>query len=132
MIRKLKIPFVISIGITVLFILALPAYSAIYGLVTGKVVDGNGDPVSGVTVRIISDEGRNPDREATSNRRGVYRITNVNTGNYEIAAEKDGYIHRNQISFRVSASSRINLDVYMDTVPSYDDADESVEYSRDE
>jgi hypothetical protein len=131
MIKAWKTVFLTTIFAVSLSFIAVPVYSAIYGTVTGRVVDSDGDPISGVTVKIVSDEGRNPDREAISNRRGVYRIANVNTGNYEITAEKNGYMHRNKVGFRVSANSRISLDVYMDRILADDDQKECSEQNRE-
>jgi hypothetical protein len=93
-----------------------PVHAAITGIVTGKVIDNKGEAVDGVQITLVSSEGRNPDRIATSNKQGIYRLTSVNPGNYSIVAECEGYKHRNRINFRVSANSRISFDVFMDPV----------------
>ncbi len=97
-----------------------PTQSAITGVVSGKVVDNNGEPIAGVRVSLVSVEGRNPNKEVISNKNGVFRFVSINPGDYLIAAEREGYKHRGGSNFRVSANSSISFDVFMDPVQQAD------------
>jgi 5-hydroxyisourate hydrolase-like protein (transthyretin family) len=80
--------------ITIIFGL-LAAFSAVYSAtVTGTVTDSeSGDPLSGVTVYLLSGWGGSADTVATttSGTDGSFEFTSVETGNYRIDADLEGY-----------------------------------------
>lgn len=100
-----------------------PVQSAITGVVSGKVIDNSGEPIAGVRVSLISIEGRNPNKEVISNKKGVFRFVSISPGDYLLAAEHEGYKHREGSNFRVSANSSINFDVFMDPIQKTDNAE---------
>jgi len=70
--------------------LAVLAAVAFAGGITGRVADAEtGDPIAGAVVvaRSASDAGR-----AQTNERGVYRITDLEPGRYDVAAKARGYL----------------------------------------
>ena len=60
-----------------------------YGVLTGQVIDENGDPVSGATVTINVPNVRS--YTATTNAQGVYTFNNVVAATYRISVTKSGY-----------------------------------------
>lgn len=62
----------------------------IKGAITGNVVDENGEPIVGATVKIF-DLNFNPIKHTMTDLYGEYSITNVLEGDYLIYAIKDGY-----------------------------------------
>src|SRR4051812_12615657 len=84
------------VGALVVFaaIAALPAIAAAQrtttGTVAGKVVDSSGAVLPGVTVQLTSPEVLGQ-FTAVSDGQGVYRVTNLPPGNYDVRAELSGF-----------------------------------------
>ena len=54
------------------------------GVVSGRVVDADGDPVAGASVQLMADRGKREGSFATTNDRGEYRAFGVPPGKYRL------------------------------------------------
>ncbi|WP_069650613.1 carboxypeptidase-like regulatory domain-containing protein [Caloranaerobacter ferrireducens] len=88
------------------------------GTVFGKVVDGNGTPIEGATVK-ITDTKYNPLYHAITDINGDYTINNVTPGEqYLIFATKDNYNLNQGISFTIQTGQQIERNFTLTPVSS--------------
>ena len=78
------------LGCTLLLVFAAPvaADSPETGVVLGRAVDANGDPMPGVTVTLTGDRG---DKVAITGAEGGYRFALLNPGQYVVRGSLDSY-----------------------------------------
>ena len=103
--------------------------AALTGMVTGLVVDSEGEPLKDVVVFLRSLDGSNPNRKAETNKKGKYRLTNVIPGKYVIVATLDGYQHKNTQVIRVSSNGTSKVSLYLELKESQTETTETVEES---
>jgi len=61
------------------------------GKITGTVKDVNGNPISSATIKLFNAGATTVLETATTNANGVYTISEIATGTYDIEASKSGY-----------------------------------------
>lgn len=83
-----------------LFFISSIAYAQVKVTIKGKVLDEKGAPILGATVFLNNNQGNVTDEN------GVYRITNVTPGSYNITASFLGY--RSQTKFNIIIKSKGN------------------------
>jgi tetratricopeptide (TPR) repeat protein len=76
------------------------------GRVGGKVVDEDGKPIEGVTVKAMMPSAGNEGPESKSNRKGEWAIGGISRGNWALDFIKDGYETRS-ITVQVSELTRL-------------------------
>ena len=103
--------------------------AALTGMVTGLVVDSEGEPLKDVVVFLRSLDGSNPNRKAETNKKGKYRLTNVIPGKYVIVATLDGYKHKNTQVIRVSSNGTSKVSLYLELNGSETEPAEAVKES---
>src|ERR1700742_976321 len=90
--------------------LASPAFAQSTGLVKGKVVDGQKQPVEGAQVKIESKDGVSRKFTVKTNKKGEYIQVGLQPGMYEITASKDGVGTASQQSkISLGSTEEINL-----------------------
>jgi len=94
--------------------LAAPADARLTGVVSGQVIDADGNGIKGVEVILRSLDGSNPHRTTKSSKSGRYRFAAVIPGKYIVIASDEEYDHKNQQVIRVSSNGKIKLDILMD------------------
>src|SRR5262245_9328523 len=82
------------------------------GTITGRIVDAQGAAVPGVTVT-----ARNPQtgfvRTDVSDGEGIYRLTALPVGNYDISAELSGFTtyNRKEVVVNVAQTTDLNVEL---------------------
>jgi Carboxypeptidase regulatory-like domain len=87
-------------GVAALFFLA-PA-AAWEGVVTGHVEDAQGQPLQGVTVKLLKAGAESP--QQTTGTDGNFRFNNLGSGVYSASAALEGYAQANCPGVRIVAS----------------------------
>lgn len=75
----------------VLFVAGASSVLAQDATFTGKVVDPKGKVVAGATVSLVKSDDPSVKASATTDAKGVYKITIATPGDYALRAEKDGF-----------------------------------------
>jgi hypothetical protein len=94
-----------------LALVAVPAHAQIlYGSITGLVKDSQGAAVPGATVTIVNKE-TNLTRDTTTNAEGVYNLTNVLPGPYDVKVSLPGFKEavRTNVPVTISQISRVDM-----------------------
>ncbi|MBI5325775.1 MAG: TonB-dependent receptor [Ignavibacteriae bacterium] len=99
--RKLLTLFLIGF-----LILPLSTYASIYGTLKGKVVDEEGKPVIGATVRVMG----TPRGTYVKEKDGRFTIVNINSGEYQVQVTAVGY-SKYTITARISADETTEINV---------------------
>lgn len=108
-----SVPFLTCVLIVMLISIS-PVSARLTGMVSGKVIDADGNGIKGVQVMLRSLDGSNPNRTAKTSKSGRYRFNAVIPGNYVVIASIDGFDHKNQQVIRVSSNGKIKLDLFME------------------
>lgn len=82
------------------------------GVIRGKVIDENGDPVPGVTIRSSLEDGAYP-KTAFSDEAGMFRIGFLKPGKYQLVAEMTGFLTSELKDVRVSAAQVVPVTITM-------------------
>lgn len=86
----------------------------IYGNISGQVVDETGAAVPGVTIT-VTNVSTGATREATTNDEGLYKISGLPVGVYNVRAEKSGFapqtVENLQVSTGVDSTANFKLGV---------------------
>lgn len=90
MLRTISVHRVLPVAVAVLVALAGAPVWAQTGLVKGKVVDAQGQPVVNAKVVVEFLDGMNRKFETKSNNKGEFMQIGLQSGNYRITAEKEG------------------------------------------
>ncbi|MBI3950905.1 MAG: carboxypeptidase regulatory-like domain-containing protein, partial [Acidobacteria bacterium] len=87
------------------------------GTITGIVQDQSGAVVDGAVVMATNLDTR-ISRTATTNREGLYRVTSLLPGNYEIACEIQGFKRavRSDVTLRVNETQRVDFELVVGAV----------------
>lgn len=101
---------VFTIALTTLFLLGSAVAQTETGQLTGRVLDQNGAAVGGATVTAKSQTSAA--RSATTDEQGVYTITNLQPGLYEVTAVGSGF-QPNTVKAQVSTGGRLTVDVQL-------------------
>src|SRR5438477_6475134 len=103
-----------SVGVP-LFLLHLAIVAPLHaqtpsGEISGTVVDSSGLPVPGVTVT-LTNQATNVVRVVQTNESGLYVISAIPPGTYDLKAELSGFttVERRAIAVQVGSASRISL-----------------------
>lgn len=104
--------------IAALLIIAVPSVVlAQRGLVAGKLVDEDGQPIAGVTVRIEAVAESAAPRSLETEEDGDFLIGGLNPGRYMLSYEKEGYEKANQeIQIRIGERNRLG-DIVLPKLP---------------
>src|SRR5512138_2880409 len=88
----------------------------LYGSIVGNVRDASGAAVPGVVISVTSRE-TNSVRTTTTNEEGGYSVPNVQSGTYEVRAQKEGFrpVAEN-VSVTINTVSRVNLTIQVGEV----------------
>ena len=68
----------------------VPASAQVGSMVTGTVLDTEGNPVEGATITIVATSGRGGKLEVKTNERGRFSQIGLQSGGYNVTAYKDG------------------------------------------
>jgi hypothetical protein len=98
--------------VVVLFLvcsLSLRAQST-YGALTGTVVDTSGATEAGATVTLIN-TGTSEKQAQTTGETGLYSFVNLNSGNYRLVVEKNGFkrVNRENVVIQVQQTTRVDV-----------------------
>ena len=99
------------LGCTLLLVFAAPvaADSPETGVVLGRAVDANGDPMPGVTVTITGDRG---DKVAITGAEGGYRFALLPPGQYKVSGSLESYASP-EANVTVAAGGRAQIELRM-------------------
>ncbi|HQR31986.1 MAG TPA: TonB-dependent receptor [Blastocatellia bacterium] len=89
---------------------SLASAQVLYGSIVGNVTDQNGAVVAGATIK-ITNKGTSQTREAVSNADGEFLILNVQPGDYDLKATKQGFTTYSQTGLVISANNAQRVDV---------------------
>ena len=81
------------------------------GILTGRVVDDQGEPLPGVTVTVSSPALIQGSMAETTNERGIYRFMNLDPGVYALKAEIQAFAPYEQSDIRVRLGLTSTVDV---------------------
>jgi 5-hydroxyisourate hydrolase-like protein (transthyretin family) len=81
------------------------------GTVRGTIVDNDGNPIGGATVKLCYASTLDPFNHTNTNPQGNYIFNNVPVGSYQIAAIKDGYEMPLAISLSVVKNKATQVDI---------------------
>ncbi len=107
MISTLK-RIILSLGLLALAS-SMPA-QVFTGTITGTITDPNAASISGATIR-ATNEANGDTRTATSNAAGLYTLSQLPPGSYEISAEMTGFKKSVQKEVRLSVNQTIELNL---------------------
>ena len=107
-----RIKFKVLVLAALLFALSAPAFAQLEtGQITGRVTDPNGAVVPGAVVVVKSVEN-NSVRNATADEEGVYSVTNLLPGLYEVTVEAQNFAKSTQ-RVQVTVGARASLDTQL-------------------
>ncbi len=89
--------------------LAAPAAAQSTGMLKGKVVDAQGQPIEGAKVTIEFKEGVTRRHETKSNKRGEFIQIGLFPGNYTVTAEKEKLSQSFDVRVRLGATAEVNF-----------------------
>ncbi|MGH9349212.1 MAG: tetratricopeptide repeat protein [Vicinamibacterales bacterium] len=99
-----------ALAIVVALGLAAPAAAQSTGMVKGKVVDAQGEPIDGARILIEFAEGVTRKNETKTNRRGEYIQIGLFPGNYKVTASKEGVGTQTfEVRVRIGNASEVNF-----------------------
>ena len=100
---------------TSLFILSLSiqAQQASSGTFSGRVTDPSGGVIVGAKVR-AANLATGIKREVVTNSEGIYAITNLAPGDYQLSIESNGFQKRVFLSISLEVGQNVSRDVQMD------------------
>jgi len=103
--------FVVALALVVLTFQGTPAFAQdVTATITGTVTDQSGAPVVGATVTAKSVE-RGTTFTGPTNEEGLFRITQLPIGNYELRIEKTGFQSAVRPSFNLALNQIARVDV---------------------
>jgi tetratricopeptide (TPR) repeat protein len=97
----------LAVTVLALGLVAAPAAAQSSGMIRGKVVDAQGQPVEGAVIAIEFAESTRR-MEAKTNRRGEYVQIGLGSGTYKVTATKDKYMGQQQ-EVRVSVGQAADV-----------------------
>ncbi|HEX8773956.1 MAG TPA: TonB-dependent receptor [Pyrinomonadaceae bacterium] len=102
-------------AVTALFVLTLFSVAALAqtetGQITGKVIDPNGAVIAGANVTVKSAEtGR--ELSATANDEGVFTVTNLQPGNYDVTVQAGSFEARTQ-RVNVTVGAKLSIETQL-------------------
>lgn len=104
------------LGLIALLIGSGTAYAALTGVIAGKVVDVDGNPIPGVTITVTG-ENLPGARVDTTSGSGTYRMPELPPGIYVLTAELMGMKTIKQTNIKVSVNSTTSIDMTMEIAP---------------
>ena len=107
-----RIKFNVMVLAALLFALSATAFAQLEtGQITGRVTDPNGAVVPGAAVSVKSVE-TGAERAATSDAEGVYTVTNLQPGLYDVTVEAPNFAKSTQ-RVQVTVGSKASLDTQL-------------------
>ncbi len=82
------------------------------GGIEGRVLDPSGAVVPGAQIRIRNVE-TNIEINSASNASGIYSITNLPAGPYELACSKKGFLTQTTKEFAIETAKTVHVDIYL-------------------
>ncbi|MGH9935020.1 MAG: carboxypeptidase regulatory-like domain-containing protein, partial [Blastocatellia bacterium] len=101
-------PFLIAICV-----FPVLAQQAVTSTLSGRVTDPNGAVVVGVKVTVIQ-KATGIKRETRTNSEGLYALTNLNPGEYELVFEKEGFKKHLFQNYSIQVGQSLSRDVQME------------------
>ncbi|MBN1550675.1 TonB-dependent receptor [bacterium] len=109
----MKSKHIILLGLIALFTIPSIAYAGLTGVLAGKLIDANGNPIPGVTITVTS-ENLQGVRFDTTSANGMYRMPELPPGLYTVTAELEGMQTIERRDIRVSVNSTTKIDFTME------------------
>ena len=106
--RKLKL---VSILIMALFVIGsmLPVQAGTKGRLLVKVVDNNGNPLSGVAIKLVSEKSSARIYEMETDEKGKSMISGLDPDAYKYTATKEGYLTlEGSVKLRIGFKTKVD------------------------
>ena len=82
-------------------------------LISGRVLDGEGNPIAGARVYFVGGPGSFPDVAALTNEQGAVTLTAPTPGSYEIEAAAEGFAPR-KAAVTVTAGEQTTSEIVLE------------------
>ncbi len=105
--------------------LAAFAQSSVTASLSGRVTDPTGAVIAGAKIT-VTQQATGAQRETVTNSGGLYALTNLNTGEYELAFEKEGFKKLLVKGFIVQVGQLLAKDFQMEVGQIYDSPDDLI------
>ena len=110
------IPCRIALGLCLFAVMLIPSKASAQdqtGVVTGTIADTHGTPISGATVQAMDVE-RHVKFTGTTDAKGIYHLTHLPIGRYQISASASGYNELKKPVFKLSMhqTARVNVSLF--------------------
>ena len=92
--------------LTLMMLLAIPAFAQFSGAIEGIAQDANRSVISNATIKLLSLQSGTTQETKTSES-GFYRFSSLAPGDYEVSVDASGFQKK---SIKVSLTTRQNLD----------------------
>ncbi len=102
-----------TLGLILCLITTAAAQQAATATLSGRVTDPNGAVIAGAKL-IATQKATGAKRETATNSEGLYALTNLNPGDYELAFEKEGFKKHLFTGYSVQVGQSLTRDVQME------------------
>jgi hypothetical protein len=100
------------LGIVLLLLAAIPAYSASSGSISGTVSDPGGAVVVGATLKLVN-TAQQTVWQAVTDKQGLYSFPNLPVGHYDLTVTAHGFAVQKKTGIAVDADAAIRLDLVL-------------------
>ena len=107
---KLFVQTVVLLAVFVIFGTVPSSAQVLYGSLVGTVTDGSGAVIPGASISAINTE-TGFGMDSSSGGDGLFRIVNVQIGNYDVTVTSDGFRTHNEANVTISANSVARVDI---------------------
>lgn len=87
---SLRLPLLLAVIVTALSVIDLPVAAQSNGDIKGQVLDAQGQPIPGVTVKLLQ-AGKGDSREQASDATGSFQFADLTSGVYIATVAQEGY-----------------------------------------
>ena len=109
---NLKRNIVILIA-TLVCLWTMQSQAGMTGMISGKVLDYDNNPIRGVKLTIRGVDSTPGMRIVKSNKKGSFRVPQLAPGTYDVLAEKDGWKSEERKGIKVSVNQTVRVDFLM-------------------